>query len=54
MQYFGTLVCTTLTLPSGALIPIFKVGVALGRLLGEYYCSYRLVVCLPNLAIPSK
>ncbi|XP_043214203.1 uncharacterized protein LOC122377821 isoform X2 [Amphibalanus amphitrite] len=51
--FFGTLVCTTLTLPSGALIPIFKVGVAIGRLLGEFYCSYRLVVCLPNLAIPS-
>ena len=53
-QALGTLVCTTLTLPTGALIPSFKVGVAIGRLLGEFYCSHRGSVCLANPAVASK
>ncbi|KAF0295163.1 Chloride channel protein 2 [Amphibalanus amphitrite] len=50
---FGTLLCASVTLPTGALIPSFKVGVAIGRLLGEFYCTYRMSVCLPNPAVIS-
>ena len=53
-QFLGTLVCSSVTLPTGALIPSFKVGVAIGRLLGELYCTYRLSVCGVNPAVASE
>lgn len=35
LQFFLTLLASTLPVPSGSLIPIFKIGAAFGRIIGE-------------------
>jgi len=35
VQFFLTLLASTLPVPSGSLIPNFKIGAAFGRIIGE-------------------
>ena len=38
-QFGGSVVASTLPVPSGIFIPVFKIGAALGRIVGETMAS---------------
>ena len=55
MQVFQIAVSSTLPLPSGMLIPLFKVGAAFGRQIGELMVTlYPLGIAPGSPIVPGK
>lgn len=39
-NFFGSILALTLAVPSGVVIPTFKIGAAIGRIIGEVMCMW--------------